>query len=485
MARLKSELQRIHYPTFSGGMNLSVPPESLERNELTEAVNVELSPETGAMTVRGGLFRLANMGMTARSVAPLPGMRGFVAVEENGRGKIFTWNRVKSVSGFSSGDGEISSAEWEGYYLIASGGQLQRLTGRKAPMLTSLGASPDYCRYVFVRSGRVGVVTSGNEIRFSAVGDCLSWENDPEDESSAQFIEIGYKDGMEIKAVMPLSRDLIVFKSPENEPDKGIIYRLTGDYPDWTVQEVAHNIGTYSPRSVASVGNDIYFAGVSGLASLSAVMNYGEIQAKWPDRKVNAALSRLMSNDAELWNIPVKSQLWLKAQKLSREVWVYDYSAGIWTTYEFPAEVEYAYGTKDAVYVFMGNNVYRLAGWKTEDDVGTETSEIPAVMKMGTLMTGNQVLIRRGMVSFRVQPGSEAELRLGKFRMKFSHEVTEKIAYEDEECVYDDESEIIPSEKVITSRRMCLVRDWTVTPEVKMTGGGCALSTLGLEIGEV
>ena len=132
----------------------------------------------------------------------------------------------------------------------------------------------------------------------------------------------------------------------------------------------------------------------------------------------------------------------------------------------------------------MGNNVYRLAGWKTEDDVGTETSEIPAVMKMGTLMTGNQVLIRRGMVSFRVQPGSEAELRLGKFRMKFSHDVTEKSAYDDMDCAYEDESEIIPSEKVITSRRMCLVRDWTVTPEVRMSGG-CALSTMGLEMGEV
>ena len=484
MEQARDNLQRIFYPAFDGGLNLSVPPESLQKNELREAVNVELSPVTGAMTSRGGLFLLAGMGMTAESVAELPGLSGFLA-SSGGIAKIFTWNRVKEVSGRMSGKGELSAAEWDGGYLVASGGKLQRLTGRKNPRLETIAGSPEYSRQVFVRSGRAGVVTEDNEIRFSCVGDCESWENDPEDDSTGQYVEIGYKDGMNVDAVMPLSRDLIVFKSPENEPDKGIIYRLTGDYPDWSVLEVAHNIGTFSPRSVQSVGNDIYFAGVSGVASLSAVTNYGEIQAKWPDRKVNAALSRLMSQDAELWNIPVKSQLWVKPQKLSREVWVYDYSAGIWTTYEFPAEVQYADGSKDAVYVFMGNNVYRLADWKAEDDVGKLTCGITARMKMGTLMTGNQVLIRRGMVSFRIQSGCESELRLGGFRMRFSHDVTEKSAFEDMDCAYDDESEIIPSEKVITSRRMCLVRGWTVTPEVEMTGGGCALSTMGIEMGEV
>ena len=477
--------QRIVYPGFSGGLNLSKPPESIERNELTEAVNVEYSAITGAMTVRGGLFRLAEMGIADESVAELPGLRGFIASRAEAYPQIFTWNRTIWVLSFLSGKGEISIAEWDGEYLVASGGKLQRLTGHQSPKLETISGSPEFCRYVFVRSGRVGVVTSGNEIRFSAVGDCESWENDPDDDSSGQYVEIGYKDGMRIDAVIQLSRDLIVFKSPENEPDKGIIYRLTGDYPEWTVLEAAHNTGTYSQRSVAAVGNDVYYAGVTGLMSLSAVMSYGEIAVQRPDVKVNAALSRLMSNDAEVWNIPVKSQLWVKPQKLSREVWVYDYGAGIWTMYEFPGEVIYASGSKDTVYVLIGNIVYRLAEWKTEDDYGNGSREIRARMRMGTLLTGNQVLCRRGFVSFRVQPQSRAELRLGKFRMSFSHEVTEKTAYEDTECAYEDESEIIPSEKVITSRRMCLVRDWTLTPEVEMTGGGCALSTMGLDIAEV
>ena len=64
--------RRIVYPSFAGGLNLSVPPESLGVNELTVAENVEYSASTGAMTVRGGLMRLAGLGMESRTVAALP-----------------------------------------------------------------------------------------------------------------------------------------------------------------------------------------------------------------------------------------------------------------------------------------------------------------------------------------------------------------------------------------------------------------------------
>ena len=237
-------------------------------------------------------MKVAGMGMTARSVAPLPGLRGFLAVDDDGMVRYFTWNRVENVHGTLSGKAELSVVQWDNCYLVASGGKLQKLTTRSSNQLETIEASPLECRQVFVRSGRVGVVTRNNEIRFSAVGDCESWENNPNDDSTGQYLEIGYKDGMEINAVIPLSRDLIIFKSPKNEPDKGTIYRLTGDFPDWVVLEAAHNTGTFSQRSVCAVGNDVYYAGVSGIASLSAVTSYGEIQASWPDRKVNPALSR-------------------------------------------------------------------------------------------------------------------------------------------------------------------------------------------------
>ncbi|MBQ6002189.1 MAG: hypothetical protein IJL18_04985 [Synergistaceae bacterium] len=494
MARIKSNLQRIFYPSFDGGLNLSVPPESMNRNELKEAVNVEYSPSTGAMTVRGGLFHHCQMGIYADSAAALAGRRGFLIRGHIMYGeqrvelvRLFTWNRWENVSGSFTGNGRISACKWDGYYLVASGGKLQRLNDRNTFSLETIEGSPSRCVQVFVKSGRVGVVTDENEIRFSAVGDCESWENDPNDDSSAQYLEIGYKDGMNIDAVVPLSRDLIVFKSPNNEPDKGTVFRVTGDFPDWAVVEAAHNTGTFSRKSVQAVGNDVFYGTVSGVASLSAVTAYGEIQTTWPDRKVSAALSRIMSADAELWSVPVKQQLWVKPHAGSQEIWVLDYGRGIWTTFEFPGEVMYADGSDDSVYLLIGTSVYEQVDGKTTDTNDTQSVErtITAKMRMGTLLTRNQVLIRRAFVSFGIQPECRAELRLGDFRMQFSHETTPDYVNDNNEKVYEADKYIGGDVKAVTSRRECIVRGWTATPEVVMTGGGCSLSTMGLEMSEV
>ena len=55
VSNFHSNTQRVFYSGFDGGLNLSVPNESLPKNELKEAVNVEFSPLTGSMKVRGGL----------------------------------------------------------------------------------------------------------------------------------------------------------------------------------------------------------------------------------------------------------------------------------------------------------------------------------------------------------------------------------------------------------------------------------------------
>ena len=494
MSRVNSNLQRIIYPSFSGGLNLSVPPESLSRNELKEALNVEYLPSTGAMTVRGGLFHHCQTGIYPDSAAALPGLRGFLIrgyyeyeVERQEQVRLFTGNRIENVSGELTGSGKLSVSKWDGEYLVASGGKLQRLKDRYTYRLETIESSPPRCKEVFVRSGRVGVVTDENTIIFSGVGDCENWTNDPEDESSSQYLEIGYKDGMNIDAVMPLSRDLIVFKSPEKEPDKGVIFRVTGEYPDWAVLEAAHNIGTFSRKSVQAVGNDVYFATLSGIASLSSVTEYGEIKAQWPDQKVSAVISRILSADAEIWHIPVKQQIWVKAHKGAKIIWVMDYVRGIWTKLEFPGEVEYADGTNDAVYVFIGTSIYEEKPGKVTDtnDTRTEEKAITGKMEMGALLTGNQVLVRRAFVSFGIQPECRAQLKLGDFRMDFSHDMNPKYVYGNDSPVSGNDEKISGTEMAITSRRMCIVRGWSITPKVEMTGGGCALSTMGLEIAEV
>lgn len=483
-------VQRIFYPAFDGGLNLSVPPESLQRNELKEAINVEFSPSTGAMIVRGGLVWSGRFDSNIDCVVPVTGRRGFL-VRRKGKKTLqyFRWNYIWPVSGELTGNGEISIAAWGDEYLVASGGKLQKFTDDPVPKLETIAGSPENCRLVFVRSSCAVVVSGDDTLNFSAIGDVERWENDPTDESSGQFVDIGYKDGMNINAVIPLSKDLIVFKSHKEEPDKGTIYRLSGDYPDWTVLEVAHNTGTFSQKSIQAVGNDVYYITVSGVASLSSVSSYGEIKAQWPDRKVSPALTPLLDDTAELWNIPVKQQLWILPSKNAQEIWVMDYTRGIWTKFQFPKQIIYAAGVDNALYVFTGRDLYRVEDGYSVDELKDEgKQEITAYMRMGTLLTGKQLLIKGVFASFGLLPGTRAELWLGKFCMRFSGGGSPDYIFDapnDTQKACDDYDPLYSAGGTLTSRRQCIVRDWAITPEVQIYGGGCALSTMGLETAEV
>ena len=490
--------QRIFYPSFNGGLNLSVPPESLEKNELKVAENVEFSPSTGAMTVRGGMVWSGRFDSEIDCVVPVSGRRGFLVRRKGTRiVQFFQWEFIRSVSGTLTGDGELSIVPWGSEWLVASGGKLQRFNDEYGPQLITISGSPSECRSVFVRSGRVGVVSreDGDDVlRFSGVGDCEQWkEDDGHIDNPAIFIDVGYKDGMQINSVVPLSKDLIVFKSPENEIDKGTIFRLTGDYPEWAVVEAAHNTGTFNRKSVQTVANDVYYITVSGIASLSSVSSYGDIKAQWPDRKVSPALTPLLSDTAELWNIPVKQQLWILPEKGTKEIWILDYSRGIWTTFKFPKEIIHATGVDNALYVFTNRDIYRVEDGFSVDNIRNDNgtfskSAIEAKMRMGTLLAGKQLLVKGVFASFGLLPGCEAELWIGKFCMKFTGGGDIDYIYDapnDTQKIYDDYDPLYPTGGTLTSRRQCIVRDWAITPEVIITGGCCSLSTMGLDTVEV
>ena len=492
VSNFHSNAERVFYSGFDGGLNLAVPNESLAKNELKEALNVEFSPLTGAMKVRGGLVWSGRFDDDVDFVVPVVGKKAFLARHARSHaGYYFKWNNIWPVSGRFIGKKDLSIAAWgDDEYLVASGGRLQRFSDKEIfPKLETIQSSPKECRFVFVRNGRVGVVTGDDTITFSAVGDCESWDNDPDDESTGQFIEIGYKDGMNINAVVPLSRDLIVFKSPPNEPDKGVIWRLTGDFPEWTVLEAAHNTGTFSQRTVKSVGNDVFYISPSGIATLSSVTAYGEVKTSWPDRKVSNALTNLLKDTGQLWDLPVKQQLWILGAENAPEIWIFDYSRGIWTKFKFPKNPVFATGIDNTAYLFIGRDVYALLDGYTQDELRDEGKiEIEAKMRLGTLLTGRQTLIKGAYASFGIYPKCSAELQLAGFKMPFKSGGKPDYIYDapnDTQYASEDDDALFPDGGVLTSRRRCIVREWAITPEIKITGGGCSISTMGLEMCEV
>ncbi len=218
-------------------------------------------------------------------------------------------------------------------------------------------------------------------------------------------------------------------------------------------------------------------------------MSYGEIQAKWPDRKVSPSLTSLLEKSAEMWDVPIRQQLWIKPKDTASEVWVYDYVREIWTKYKYPKSPVNASVMGNGLYVFMGKDLYEQKDGYTQDWLKDEgKTEITAIMRMGTLLTGNQVLLKKAFASFSIMPGCRAELWLGRFKMTFTGGGNIDYIYDapnDTQKASEDTDPLFPVGGTQTARSQCIVRDWSVTPEVKIYGGGCSLSTMGLEIVEV
>ena len=517
-----ANVQSVVYPGFTGGLNLSVSSENLAKNELKEALNVEYSSRTGSMRVRGGLIWSSQFGNTVGDVFPISGRNGFLVRPKDDSKwdstEYFRWNNIWPVAGSAiNGSGCPSVVTWEDKdgndcWIVACGDGLYKFSESPVPTLEKLKApkikrelkdtsgtvfgvmeESSKCHQVFLHNGRVGVVGDDDTIFFSAVGDCESddaWTTKDDDTSSAQWIQVGYKDGMDITAVVQLSKDLIIFKSPVYEPDKGIIYRLVGEVPDWQIVEAARNTGTFSQRSVCVAGNDVFYATSVGIATLSNVMSYGEAKTGWPDRKVSNALVPKIESSARIYDVPVKQQLWIAPYKDSKEVWVFDYGhGGIWTTFEFPNAVKYVFGVDNRVFVFMDKSIYELNDDYEQDDLRTgKMRDIKAHMKLGTLQSGLQTLIKGIYASFDLKPSCEAVLKLGKYEFPFKYAGDVDYIYDppnDTQCASEDDDPLFPEGGVLTSRRRCIIREWMFEPVIEITGGGCSVSNIGLEVVEV
>ena len=107
--------KRILYPSFDGGLNLSVPPESLKPNELSDAVNVEYSPRTGAMTVRDGLRFLYGFDDGIECVCPLPEWNVLLVRTRTEDGQTLKLYYVKMSAGSPNEVTQIQ--EYSGNYL--------------------------------------------------------------------------------------------------------------------------------------------------------------------------------------------------------------------------------------------------------------------------------------------------------------------------------------------------------------------------------
>ena len=494
----------VQHAGFDGGLNLSVSGEALQPNELAEALNVEHDPVHGGLKVRGGLRRVA-------SFADVGGAPIFFAANggENqifgmdyGNRKLFGYRPGALIHPYNTtpflGTGDyldpLSVVQWDRssddytQKTVAMVGVSSIIYQCKfSSQMVMLSNAPSG-RCLFTWGGRLGTSKRYGQLHLSAVGDPYAWANSPDDLSSAQFIDVGYKDGNTVRAIVPLGQDLIVFKGHRFYYGVGDIWRISGYIPDTVVYKVATGVTTFSQSSVHVAGNDVFFLNLNGLGTLSSVMEYGDIKLSWLDSKVSDVLSKDIGRFSELWHIPSKGQLWVKGNN-PKIVWVFHYKSKSWTRFSFPSEIKYAcelrssVGAKPSVYVVSENTIYTMDDTLQKDE--NDTAPIKAHIRFGTTMRPRQVLVKGLGALYHCRPTTLAEVNVGGVKVPLPPYQVARYASDDTRIASENTASLAEDWRSGTVRRKCLARGWSITPEISISGGGCSIQRLLLELAEV
>ena len=411
---------------FTGGLNFTVPPENLKPNELWMAKNVEYDPRTGVLRRRPALRAVFDAGVQIDSLYYSKLLNRFLFTSGQ---TLYEWDGISTAPatvGTLSGAKRPKYAVFGNKLLIASGGNLQTYDGVNFTTVTN---SP-LCDGVLVRSGRVVLWREGSDrLDFSGIGDETNW-NFAGTDGDAQYVEIGYKDGGDIVTVIPLSKDLIVFKN------NGRVYRLVGNYPSWAVYEVSRNALAVNRDCAEQVLNDIVFLDIAGLRSLATVLEYGEVKQFELGRKVNPIIVPEISPEiARMWHVYKKNQIWVRTAN-TQAVWVYHYPFKAWTYFSFFHDINDVAIKENDVYVASGTKIFILDHQENKDD--------GQVVVQGVVATKRFVSRKRAFTltkygcSTTAYTQGEITLQVGKAISNFQVQPLDDIAYSDTDIAYLD-----------------------------------------------
>jgi hypothetical protein len=366
--------------------------------------------------------------------------------------------------------------------LMAFGGRLFLYDGMSVQAMDSEDA-PEQVEIVLCtgRNGRVIVAESGRDtIRYSGVGDPFNWSYNTD--SDAQSIDVGYKDGCGTKGIAAIAGELIVFKCPDGQPELGRVYRLQGEFPDWTVVPFSRGSSVWNQQSIANVSNDILYLTREGLANMSTATEYGDFRLGWAGAKINPALAPTLSDFSYVAHLPVRSQLWVM-DGISGSVWCYHYlvGGGAWTRLLFPGTVGAVAPANGTTYIAIGNTVYRQSD--TEDSDSGQA--IHASWKPKTMIKRGQTLVKHAVTAYQSTMTADARLRISKFNLPLPLGGQGDRASTDDDIARLDYDPLVPWLKTSMVRHRMNIRKWEITPEITVKNGLFNLISVGLEIAEV
>lgn len=412
-------------------------------------------------------------------------------------------NRCDPI-GQLSGELYPVAADWEDGTLIASGGKLQYFNGQG---LVTITQAPEQCESVYVRAGRIVVSDLATGlIRFSAVGDEEDWTESSGDDSKSKFVEIGYKDGGHVIGMANLSQNMIIIK------DNKRVYRLSGEYPDWVIDEVSRNIECTNRLGYCSIVSDMLILGRQEVQALvpSAYSSNTYVKPQNVAGNIPEEIAAL-PQDAKVRYVPPLTQVWVIAG--TKRVLVYDVARQAWLVRVFNSRVFDVISVGDNVYLVRGHGLTMLDG-STFYDEGKALSWRFTARRM---VSHNDFLLKRLQVSIvpltsdiymgYVQAGGVAiplpipdiflkvyhnrsKIYKNKIKIKLSGRNLGKYASSDRvhsnpESVYGNQTPIFSRKRAIIKESRNVYRNKHLDLFGRGTQGGFLLSNIVMDIVEV
>lgn len=278
---------------------------------------------------------------------------------------------------------EVNASEWDFNTLYVYGtlvyhnGVLYECNGYHY----SSGIAPTQANAVFIKDGRVWVAI-GDEIHCSGVGDEKNWVVNSNDLSSAQWLQIGYKDGGTITGVCALAQDTVIFK------DNHHAYRLSGEFPNWIVSEIGRRIDNMGFNSCVALQQNVFALGLENMQALSATDTYADMQAVSVGTKVFTEFKEY-GPQTKLRYVAPLNQIWVIDSK--DKFLVFDAVNGGFYHRQYNGKVVDVAAVESAVFVLKDTGLYVVDDTDMVDD-----GEVMRWMIQGkSLVSNNDYLTKR------------------------------------------------------------------------------------------
>lgn len=194
------------------------------------------------------------------------------------------------------------------------------------------------------------LVTDDNNVRYSGVGDETNWTEDTNDDSSSKFVEAGYKDGGQLIGMVNLSTDVLLVK------DNRRLYRLSGEFPNWSIVEVSRNVEVSGRLGFCAVTDSVFILGRNAVQNIQTTNAYGDMKPQNVSALITSEIQKLSAN-AMLRYVPPLNQIWAISGKTAL---MFDLVTNSWYKREFNSPVVDVISIGDEVFIIKPDRVSKL-----------------------------------------------------------------------------------------------------------------------------